>query len=240
MSLNEHFTQRAKAAHDKQITDACARLLCDLQSDVVRMKKIVDGEGGMFTRYGLKATGSSESGMLKYRLLRLRSKGSAKFDIWYENGEHMSRHLHEVMSRHPALKKIHEYCAQHATNFRIDHEINKDMSVGMVTHTHYVFDIYITVRLREPYKNSGRMMVYPPTDKPPPSPAPAQTRDNPRAAAAAPSPAPAIKPQLTKAQVAEYLRNLRNEEDKQEFIALLGGVPAPRKPLRVELKKPHG
>lgn len=236
MSLNEHFTQRAKTAHDKQIADACTRLLSDLQSDVARLKKIVDGEGSVFTRYGLKAAGSAESGVLKYRLLRLRSKGSSKFEVWYENGEQMNRHLREMMSSHPAFKKIHEYCAQHETNFRIEHEIDKNMSVGMVTHTHYIFDIYVTVRLLEPYKRSNRMMVSPPAAKPPVAPVAATPVPVPSVQAPLPPAAP--KP-LTKAQVTEYLRNLRNEKDKQEFIALLGGVPAPQSPLRVQLKKPH-
>lgn len=241
MSLNEHFNQRARTAHDKQIADACTRLLSDLQSDVARLKKIADGEGNVFTRYGLKATGSAESGVLKYRLLRLRSKGSPKFEVWYENGRQMKRHLQDVLPSHPALKKIHEYCAQHATNFRIDHEVDENMSVGMVTHTHYIYDVYVTVRLLEPYKNSKRMMVSPPTIKPPAPPAPTPSRATFVTTTVTSSSAPAapVRAPLTKAQVADYLRNLRNEQDKEEFIALLGGVRAPKNPLRVQIKKPH-
>lgn len=226
MSLNEHFSARAKTAHDKQIADACTRLLRDLQADVARVKKIVDGEGGVFTRYGLKGTGGHDSGILKYRLLRTHSKGHAKFDIWYQNGEQMERLLREAIPAHPAFKKLHDFCAQSDHNFRIEHEISKDMSVGMITHTHYVFDIIVTISLQQPYSHSSRKLTTPPAPKP--------------VAAAAPvvkiihaPPAP-----LTKAQVEQYLRNLRNDCDKREFIELLGGSVAPKATPRLTLKKP--
>ena len=235
MSLNEHFNQRAKDALNARIAQACARTLRDLQQDVARAKKLADGTAGVFARHGFNGSGSYASGVFKYRLFSTRSEGSFKFDTWYENGAQMERLLKELVPQHPAFRALHDFCAQHDHNFRIDHDIDKDMSVGMVTPTNYKFNVIITVKLREPYANSSRRLVSP---KPAPKPAPAP--------AAIPVPAPAVttppaapRP-LTKAQVAQYLRNLRNEDDKREFLALLGGVPAPKSPLRVQLKKPQG
>lgn len=228
MSLNEHFSARAKTAYDQQIERACTRMLRDLQADVARVKKIVDGDGGMFTRLGLKGSGGHDSGVLKYRLLRTASKGHAKFDIWYQNGQQMERLLRDVIPAHPAFKKLHDYCAHSDHNFRIEHEITSTMSVGMVTHTHYVFDVIVTVSLQQPYSRSSRRLTTPPAPKPAPAPAVKIIH--------APPPAPAP---LTKAQVSEYLRNLRNERDKRELIELLGGVPAPKVIHRVRLNKPQ-
>jgi len=226
MSLNEHFSARAKTAHDQQIERACTRVLRDLQADVARVKKIVDGDGGVFTRFGIKGAGGHDSGILKYRLLRTASKGHAKFDIWYQNGQQMERLLREAVPAHPAFKKLHDYCAQAEHNFRIEHTITSDMSVGMVTHTHYVFDVIVTVSLQEPYSRSSRRLTTPPAPKPVAAAAPVV-----KIVQAPPAP-------LTKAQVTEYLRNLSNDRDKREFIELLGGSVASKATPRLTLKKP--
>lgn len=229
MSLNEHFSQRAQDAHSKKIEDACTRLLRQLQDDIARAKKLADGEGGLFTRHGFHGEGDHETGVLKYRLARFRSKGSATFDVWYQSGQAMDKLLKKALPRHPAFLKLHEFCARAENDIRIDYSISDDMSAGMITHTHYVFTIDVTVKLREPYKKSQPMLVSPPSPKPAPQPA-----------RVIPPPAPPVaasKPALTKAQVRDYLKNLKNEDDKREFIALLGGV-SPHKLQRVQLKKP--
>lgn len=236
MSLSERFNQRAKDALNKKIEEGCALTLQALKEDVVRAKKMADGKAGVFARHGFNGSGSYASGVFKYTVLTLRSEGSYSFNTWYENGEQMERLLKELLPRHPALKQLHDFCAEHEHNFRIDHDIDKDMSVGMVMPTNYKFTISVIVKMREPYERSYRPLSYP---KPAPKPAPAPVVA-PIVKAAPPAPPPPAAPApLTKAQVTAYLSNLRNDRDKREFIELLGGMPKPKAIQRVRLDKPQ-
>ena len=231
MSLNDYFNARAAEAQNTRIEKECARLLRVLKQDVERARQLADGKGNILTRHGFNGAGSYASGIFKYRLMHLKSEASYKFDTWYHNGQQLEKLINRLLPYHPAFKALHEFCADPDNNFCIRHDVDKDMAVKVITPTHYVFKITVTVELRKPYTESRPQLVDPAklarARKPVPAPAPQ--------APAQITPAP-----LTKQQVAEYLRNLRNDTDKREFIELLGGTPAPKPAPRILLQKPKG
>lgn len=221
MSLSDHFNQRVHEAQNANIEACCARLLIALQKEIAQIKK-----------RGCKGS-RQESGRLQYRQRLTKSQASFKFDTWYHSGTQMEKLLPTIVTGHPALKGLYEFCAQPDNDFRIEYKIEKNHNGTLLMPDGYTFYLVVTITLKDRYETSTQARRYP--VKPRAVPTPEPTKPQPLLSQ---PPRPLQTAALTKAQVAEYLRNLRNEDDKREFIELLGGTV--KKPaLRLLLKKPE-